>query len=177
MIKKIIISYLLLLCAGLPLSQPALGGIPRPPELNDYEVQNPPQPSLKDPFISGLLSWFMMGIRQIYCREYTKGSLFIAADLLDKASLILLISHINNKYTPQENEVIVNWKSFDTGTKTLIITYFTTSLGLRFYSVTDAIRSAHKYNDRFFSQKEKEGLSWAVSGSRLSLSYTIPFND
>jgi hypothetical protein len=134
-------------------------------------------PERKDPFVAGVFSWFMMGVGQIYCREYWKGSLFIAADLLDKISLLLIVSHINNKYSPESGTATIDWSSFDDGTKALVITYLAVSLGLRFYSVADAVHSANDYNDRMFSQKERSGLSFSNEGKKVSLSYSIPLHD
>jgi hypothetical protein len=137
----------------------------------------PNLPERKDPFVAGVFSWFMMGVGQIYCREYWKGSLFIAADLVDKVALLLLVSHVNSKYSPESGTAIINWSSFDDGTKVLIITYLAASLGLRFYSVVDAIHSANDYNDRMFAQRERSGLSFANDGKKVSLSYSIPLHD
>jgi TM2 domain-containing membrane protein YozV len=82
-----------------------------------YETNLVPYTDYKDPFIAGLLSWFMMGIGQFYCKEYTKGSIFIAADLADKTSLILLISYINSRYSQSDQIIYINWSAFDPGTK------------------------------------------------------------
>jgi hypothetical protein len=119
----------------------------------------------------------MMGVGQIYCREYTKGSLFMAADLVDKASLILLVAHINDKYSPESGTAIINWASFDDGTKALVLAYLITSLGLRFYSVVDAIHSANEYNERVFSRREKSGLSFSYGREQYSFFYSIPLHD
>jgi len=130
----------------------------------------------KDPFVAGLLSWFMMGIGQIYAQEYTKGSLFIAAGVLNKTALVFLISHINNKYAPSGDEIInANWQSFDNRTRTLIITYLAAYFSLRFYNVADAVRSAEKYNDRY--RKQREGLSLTANPGGFSLQYDYRFSD
>jgi hypothetical protein len=137
-------------------------------------------PMGKDPFIAGLLSWFMLGIGQIYCREYTKGSLFIAAGFLDKVALILLVSHINDQYAPSSGTATINWSSFEDGTKAMILVYLAASLGLRFYSTVDAIQSANKYNERVSSRGGKSapgGLSFAVEPDRYSLSYSFRLNE
>jgi hypothetical protein len=132
-------------------------------------------PREKDPFLAGLLSWFMMGVGQMYVQEYTRGSIFIAADLLDKASLILLVTHINNKYAPDDSGLIyVNWRDFDAGTKALIISYIGASLGLRMYCVVDAYKSAQRYNERFFSSEEKQGLSVSLNEENIAVGYFIP---
>ncbi|MBN2322858.1 MAG: hypothetical protein JXQ30_03925 [Spirochaetes bacterium] len=131
----------------------------------------------KDPFIAGLLSWLMMGTGQMYCREYTKGSIFIAADLVDKIALILLISHINSTYAPQSGEIInINFSSFDTGTQALTLLYLVGSLSLRAYSVIDAMNSAKKYNERIFAPRRQEGLDFSLGADRVSVEYTIRFD-
>jgi len=130
-------------------------------------------PSRKDPFIAGLLSWFMMGIGQIYCREYTKGSIFIAVDLLDKTSMVLLISYINNKYAPKSDEIIyINWKAFDNETKFLIITYLAAKIGIRFYSVIDAIQCANEYNQQYLRKEPEKSFSFNYNDNRIVISYT-----
>lgn len=134
-------------------------------------------PERKDPFVAGVFSWFMMGVGQIYCREYWKGSLFIAADLVDKVALLLLVSHVNSKYSPESGTAVINWSSFDDGTKVLVITYLAVSLGLRFYSVADAVHSANDYNDRMSAQRERSGLSFSNDGKKFTLSYSIPLHD
>jgi len=131
----------------------------------------------KDPFIAGILSWLMMGTGQMYCREYTKGSIFIAADLIDKAALVLLISHINSTYAPQSGEIInINISAFDAGTQALTILYLVGSLSLRAYSVIDAMNSARKYNERIFAPRRREGLDFSLGTDRVSVEYTIRFD-
>lgn len=133
-------------------------------------------PIEKDPFIAGLLSWFMMGMGQIYAHEYTKGSIFIAADLASKASLILLISHINTKYHPSGNGVInIDWKSFDNNTRFLVVSYFAGSFGLRVYNVIDAVRSAQRYNERYYLQKKRSGMSFSIEQESLSINCSVLF--
>ena len=135
-------------------------------------------PPRKDPFVAGLLSWFMMGVGQIYVHEYTKGSIFIAVDLTNKVLLLLLISHINSKYSPSSNEIVnVDWSSFDAGTKFLIIAYLTESLGIRIFSVVDAVQSAQSYNDRFSTQKDELGLSLKLNDDEISIGYNYWFSD
>ncbi len=140
-----------------------------------YETKIVPTTDYKDPFIAGLLSWFMMGIGQFYCKEYTKGSIFIAADLADKTSLILLISYINNRYSQGDQTIYMNWSAFDPGTKVLIISYFTVKFGVKIYSVIDAVQSAHKYNSRYISHEDDRKLSFDFGDESLSLYYTFSF--
>jgi hypothetical protein len=159
-------------------SQPASGNEGDAPEGESSRKSIPRNlPERKDPFVAGVFSWFMMGVGQIYCREYWKGSLFIAADVVDKVALLLLVSHVNSKYSPESGTATINWSSFDDGTKVLVITYLAASLGLRFYSVIDAIHSANDYNDRMFAQRERSGLSFSNDGKKVSLSYSIPLHD
>ncbi len=176
--KKKLLYYLMILVFLMPFFyQIALS--------RDFNTDEPvlretliePHPVYRDPFIAGLLSWFMMGIGQIYCREYTKGSIFIAADLADKASLILLVSYINNKYSQSEKTIDVNWKAFEPGTKVLIISYLTIKFGLRFYNVIDAIQSANEYNRKYMSQRDDEKLSLNFDQDSFSLYYTLHFSD
>jgi len=135
-------------------------------------------PGEKDPFLAGLLSWFMLGIGQIYVGDYTKGSMFIAAGFLDKVALVLLISHINTKYAPSSDEIVnLNWKSFDGSTKVLIVSYLVSSFGLRFYSVIDAVHSANEYNKRFYAPSKRGGLALELNSGTYSVIYNFQFND
>jgi hypothetical protein len=134
-------------------------------------------PPLKDPFIAGLLSWFMMGVGQIYAQEYWKGSLFIAASLTNKVLLVLLLSHINSKYGSEEQIVSVDWNSFDAGTKVLIVAYIAEALGLRIFSVVDAVRSTQQYNERYAPNDRKSELSIDVNGDEVSMGFRYRFND
>lgn len=135
-------------------------------------------PAEKDPFVAGLLSWLMMGTGQMYCNEYTKGSIFIAADLVDKVALIFLISHINSKYAPSSGEIInINWDSFDSGTKIITLLYFAGSLTFRFYNVIDAVNSANNYNRRYFSQRSEEGFDFSLGQDIMSVEYKFRFDE
>jgi hypothetical protein len=151
-------------------------------QMNLFESSVRIYPAEKDPFVAGLLSWLMMGTGQIYCHEYTKGSLFVAADLVDKVALVLLISHINSTYAPSSGEIInINWDAFSTETKTLTILYFLGSVSLHFYSVIDAVNSANEYNRKYFSRGTPrgtpQGVSFSFSGDEFGVSYNIRFNE
>jgi TM2 domain-containing membrane protein YozV len=134
-------------------------------------------PPLKDPFIAGLLSWFMMGVGQIYAQEYWKGSLFISASLTNKVLLVLLLSHINSKYGSEEQIVSVDWNSFEAGTKVLIVAYIAESLGLRIFSVVDAVRSTQQYNEKYAPNDRKSEFSVDLSIDEVSMGYRYRFND
>ncbi len=143
-----------------------------------YTAEDLSLPGEKDPFLAGLLSWFMLGIGQIYVGDYTKGSMFIAGGFMDKIALVLLISHINTKYAPSADEIVnLNWKSFDTSTKVLIVSYLVSSFGLRFYSVVDAVHSANEYNRRLRAPLKREGLSLEMDRDAYSVIYNFQFND
>ena len=146
------------------------------PEYEPYQG-NKGVPPRKDPFIAGILSWFMMGVGQIYVREYWKGSLFIAASFTNKILLVLLINHINTRYGSSDESVNVNWSSFDAVTKVLIIGYLAESLGLRIFSVVDAVHSAQRYNDRYMESRDEKGYSFDMGGDSVSLGYYFRFND
>lgn len=146
------------------------------PEYEPYQGNRGVVPR-KDPFIAGLLSWFMMGVGQIYVREYWKGSLFIAANFTNKILLILLINHINTRYGSSDESVNIDWNSFDTGTKVLIVGYLIEALGLRIFSVVDAVQSAQRYNDRYVESRDEKGYSIDLDGNSVSLGYYFRFND
>ena len=112
----------------------------------------------KDPFIAGFLSWLMMGTGQIYCQDYTRGSIFMALDLLDRVVFVGLVSYVNKKYSPKGDEVInLNWQSFDPSTKLIILGYIVAKYGIRFYNVYDAIQAAKRYNSIYIKKVYKEG--------------------
>ena len=112
----------------------------------------------KDPFIAGFLSWLMMGTGQIYCQDYTRGSIFMALDLLDKVAFVGLVSYVNKKYSPKGDEVInLNWQSFDSSTKLIILGYIVAKYGIRFYNVYDAIQAAKRYNSIHIKKVYKKG--------------------
>jgi TM2 domain-containing membrane protein YozV len=153
---------------GMPISQLQDAGLAEIQQFETDQLLVKP----KDPFIAGLLSWFMMGVGQIYVQEYWKGSIFIATDLANKVVLILLISHINSRYGPKEDEIVnIDWASFNTGTKVLIISYLVESLGLRVYNVVDAVQSTHRFNERYFSGRENSGFSFKFREDGVSLNY------
>lgn len=130
----------------------------------------------KDPFIAGFLSWLMMGVGQIYCKEYTRGSIFIALDLLDKGAFITLMSYVNNKYSPKDDEIInINWSTFDSRTKFLIIGYVIVKYGIRFYNVYDAIQAAKKYNSIHFLRRDSSKVSFNIDLDSLRIGYFLEF--
>ncbi len=153
---------------GMPISQLQDEGLAEIQRFETEKLLVKP----KDPFIAGLLSWFMMGVGQIYVQEYWKGSIFIATDLANKVALILLVSHINSRYGPSDDEIVnIDWESFDAVTKVFIVSYLVESLGLRIYNVVDAVQSAHRFNERYFSGRESSGFSFDIEDDGVSLNY------
>lgn len=131
-------------------------------------------PEQKDPFIAGFLSWLMMGVGQIYCKEYTRGSIFMAVDLLDKAALIAISSYINKKYSPTGYEIInLNWQSFDSNTKSLIIGYIIVKYGIRFYNVYDAIQVAKDYNKLHSLNAGRGKVSFDLNTESIQIGYSL----
>jgi hypothetical protein len=104
-----------------------------------------PGSQYKDPFLAGVLSWVMPGAGQIYSQAYTRGSLFILVDLVDKTSLVLLVLYLNNNYSKPSGGSI-NWtqmKDFDKG---LLISYIVLSAGFKVYNSLDAVFTAKRFN-------------------------------
>lgn len=131
-------------------------------------------PDKKDPFIAGFLSWLMMGVGQIYCKEYTRGSIFMALDLLDKGSLIAISSYVNKKYSPKGSEIInLNWQTFNSSTKLLIIGYIIAKYGIRFYNVYDAIQTAKDYNKLHLLNTERGEFSFDLKVNSIQIGYSL----
>lgn len=103
----------------------------------------------KDPFMAGFLSFSIWGLGQFYTKDYTKGSLFVFGDLVYKGLLVGLVIKLKNKYTDQVGDDTVVWRELDDFDKTLVIGYILTYLGLTFWSVYDAVESAHRYNRKY----------------------------
>ncbi len=140
---------------------------------NSYMVEE------KDPFIAGLLSVSMMGLGQFYAKEYTKGSLFVLADFIQKGSLILLIVNFNDKYTNKDNgDNVVKWSELTTPDKILIIGYLTFYFGTQVYCVVDAMKSAENYNRSIKKMRESKfniGFSLNKDNPILALNYRSRF--
>ncbi len=141
MLKKNIVTLLLMiLVAWGGYSQAELSAS----SSNDRGSQLKPVFTYKDPFLAGVLSWVMPGAGQIYAQSYTKGSVFIFANLVDKSSMVLLLLYLNNNY--KNVSTGISWKDLDTRDKALIISYFAISTTLKLYNSIDAIYTAEKYN-------------------------------
>lgn len=99
------------------------------------------EPERSDPFIAGLLSWMFPSLGQFYNKDYTKGSIIISLDLLQKGLFCWLMWDLHNRYTG-DNDDIVKWDELAAGDKVLVIGYFVLHFGLRFYSIIDAVNVA-----------------------------------
>lgn len=129
----------------------------------------------RDPFLAGLLSTSMWGTGQFYCGEYKKGSLFVFGDLVYKGLLVGLVLKFNNKYSSGAADP-VRWSEFSAADKGLVIGYVVTWLGLSFWSVSDAIDSAHRFN-RLHTLRRQVSLEIIPEGSSPSfhLGWKMPF--
>ncbi len=141
-----------------------------PPVNADYSYQDE-----KDPFIAGLLSAGMMGLGQFYTKEYTKGSLFVLADLVQKGSLILLIINFNDKYTnDEEGDSIVKWDEIHLSDKILILSYLAFYFGTQIYCVVDAMKSAENYN-KLLHNKLISNLNFDLKQSSNNTQFSLNF--
>ncbi|HON78622.1 MAG TPA: hypothetical protein PK544_09050 [Spirochaetota bacterium] len=103
------------------------------------------EPERKDPFIAGLLSWSWSGLGQFYTQSYTRGSLFLAADIAQKGLLIYGIFYYSDKYSGEDGN-IVKWKNISNRDKGIIIGYLFSMLIMKIVCVVDAVNSAEEYN-------------------------------
>jgi len=94
----------------------------------------------KDPFLAGVLSWVMPGAGQIYAHAYTKGSLFVFGEFIDKAALFGLIFYLNDRYDK------VNWQKLNDTGKGMIISYAVLSAGFRIFTSLDAVHTTQRFN-------------------------------
>jgi hypothetical protein len=100
----------------------------------------------KDPFFAGVLSWVMPGAGQIYAHSYTKGSLFVFGELIDKAALFGLIFYINDRYGRIPGGGQINWQGLNDTEKSMIISYAVLSAGFRIYTSLDAVYTTRRFN-------------------------------
>lgn len=107
------------------------------------------EPERKDPFVAGLLSWSWSGLGQFYTQEYTYGSLFLLADIVQKGVLVWMIFYYSDKYTSDDDE-IVKWQNIEKKDKGIIIGYIFSMLFVKVLCVVNAVDSAEKYNREIF---------------------------
>lgn len=101
--------------------------------------------SYKDPFLAGVLSWVMPGAGQIYCQSYTKGSVFIFGDMIEKSSMVLVLLYLNNKYF-RTRSAPISWERLEVNDRAIVISYFVLSSTFKLYNAMDAVFTAEKYN-------------------------------
>ncbi len=137
----------------------------------DYEYYDE-----KDPFIAGLLSATMMGLGQFYTKEYTKGSIFVLTDFIQKGTLIWMIVALNEKYTDKEKgDQVVEWREITNTDKTLIIGYLVFYFGSKIYCIIDAVHSANVYNKNLQKQRQIKttglNLNFNISNKNIGATY------
>ncbi|MBN1898353.1 MAG: hypothetical protein JW827_06220 [Spirochaetes bacterium] len=156
-VKKIIIT-IIIFCISIPMVTASD---------SSYEYYDE-----KDPFVAGLLSATMMGLGQFYTKEYTKGSIFVLTDFLQKGMLVWMIVALNDKYTDDENgDQVVEWQEISDGDKAWIIGYIAFYFGSTIYCVIDAVHSANVYNREIHKQREKmkSGLNFQLDLERKNI--------
>ena len=121
------------------------------------------QQSVKAPFIAGVLSFSLTGIGQIYLHEYTKGSILIGADFLDKLFLGSLFIYYNYVY---DNISWLNFTPFDRG---ILVGYLLYSFSIKMFSIIDAVVSAKRYNKNFLNKnKLAERMMINISSEKVT---------
>lgn len=117
----------------------------------------------KDPFLAGLLSWVMPGTGQIYAKSYTKGSIFVLGDIIDKSLFLTLILHLNDKYKDMPGGV-VSWPALSVQDRILLLSYLSLSVGFKIYNSFDAVQTAKHFNKQNFSEV---GVLWTPGQYRF----------
>jgi hypothetical protein len=108
----------------------------------------------KDPFLAGVLSFFGPGLGQFYVQDYATGSLFLLADLLQDAGLVILIVHFSSEYTNEKTgDSVVEWKELNSGEQGIVIGFAIGWIFIKGWAVYDAVISARSYNERYFRKK------------------------
>lgn len=139
------------------------------------QAVEPDVPEYKDPFLAGFLSWVMPGCGQIYSHAYTKGSLFLFGNLVDKTALVSLVLYLNNNYNAGSTSS-VRWNELKQGDQALIITYVVLNISYKLFNSIDAVFTAQNYNE----YTRKLSVHWnadIVPGSEPSgsFSYSMRF--
>ena len=128
-----------------------------------------PFSTYKDPFTAGMLSFFWVGIGQIYNEDYYKGSVLLFADLTEKLLITGLLIRFRLQYGGNNQSVL--WTDLTGTDKALILSAGIVYAGLWIYSIIDAYQGALEYNRHYFSQPSLElGLFVPDRGMGLQLS-------
>ena len=134
------------------------------------EVQAQPKfAEYKDPFLAGLLSWIMPGTGQIYAKSYSKGSIFVLGDIIDKALFVNLMLYLNNKYKEMPGGV-VSWPALSVQDRIFLLSYFSLSMGFKIYNSLDAVHVAKFYNKQNFPEL---GVLWTPNRCGLDFTWRL----
>jgi len=134
------------------------------------EVQAQPKfPEYKDPFLAGLLSWIMPGTGQIYAKSYSKGSIFVLGNIIDKALFVNLMLYLNNKYKEMPGGV-VSWPALSVQDRIFLLSYFSLSMGFKIYNSLDAVHVAKSYNKQRFPEL---GVLWTPDRCKLYFTWRL----
>jgi len=104
---------------------------------------------LKEPAVAGVLSFAMTGVGQFYAKAYTKGSIMLGGDFIDK--IILSSFFVYFSYTYDE----FSWLGFSGAERGMLIGYLVLSFSLKLYSIIDAVISADMYNKKLIKGSGK----------------------
>ncbi|MBN1898354.1 MAG: hypothetical protein JW827_06225 [Spirochaetes bacterium] len=132
----------------------------------------------QDPFLAGVLSWYMAGLGQIYAGDYFKGTVFWIVDTTLWISAILTVADINFS-SNSDIGFQLNIKPKENITKkqeTIAISLATGFVLFRVYTIIDAIRSVRRNNlELIRSQKNMTFLDFENDGENnyLGIHYRI----
>ncbi len=108
---------------------------------------------LKNPYLSGSLSWYYPGLGQIYNGKVFKGSVMF---ILETTCLYLSLNLVSDLTFRIEEGFIVNPHSEITDkNRALSVTFFSAAVLLHVYNIIDAIGDSLKYNTAFAEKAEK----------------------
>lgn len=130
----------------------------------------------KDPFVAGLLSATMLGLGQFYVKSYTKGSIFVLVDLIQKGMIIYFVSSLNEKYTNEEQgDSIVKWNEISNGDQALILSFVAFYFGTRLYSIIDAMHDAEQFNRMNKDKYSKINFGYQLGYNKVGFSLNKHF--
>ncbi len=161
---------------GTGMAQASPGAFPGEPA--DPESIFLDEPERKDPFVAGLLSWSWTGLGHFYTQHYTRGSLFLMTDLLQKGLLIYGVFHYSDKYRSNDDG-IARWENIPRRDRGIIIGYVFSMLLVKVLGVVDAVNSAETYNREiyfpYWKNRARMRLSVETAGNRIDVSMSCPF--
>ncbi len=134
----------------------------------------------QDPFLAGVLSWYMAGLGQIYAGEYFKGAVFWCIDYTLYISAILTVADINfssNKDIGFQINIKPK-KDISTKQKTIAISLAAGYVLFHIYNVIDAIKTVKRNNLKILHSQNKK-ISFYLdyknnkSNNYLSINYKM----